>query len=378
MRRILLASNSAARLEQARAELHDKNTVCFLGDVKSGKTVSSSLLKHAVVNHFVPDRADDYQAIVSQGMDAINRSLGDMIMYRQFPASTLPVSDPQIVLDIYKMSGNGAGKFDIILRDSSGEHFFKYMLRECPDPCDRLQEILDYSSGPDKVGPLAHYVFARLYILTIDCSDAVALEHKQSLLANALLTLKKLHAAASLTQMDKIASPIAILFTKTDLLNGDAVSQSTTELLDRMPELKSALNRLHKGKLECFKVSISTCPESKHDQDERVKREKQTHDEKYADTSRRRRQIEAEISAKHSREQKKMENELGSADLEAHMSEYAEKLHRKLDSTPLPEDFDEEKVRRGQTHRPESPLAYTHEEYVRLIVWMISQLVGSR
>lgn len=130
MRRILLASNSAARLEQARAELHDKNTVCFLGDVKSGKTVSSSLLKHAVVNHFVPDRADDYQAIVSQGMDAINRSLGDMIMYRQFPASTLPVSDPQIVLDIYKMSGNGAGKFDIILRDSSGEHFFKYMLRE--------------------------------------------------------------------------------------------------------------------------------------------------------------------------------------------------------------------------------------------------------
>lgn len=96
MRRMSLARrNKAGRLEEARDELHDKNTVCFLGEVKSGKTVSSSLLKHALFNHFVPNHADDYQAIVSHGMDTINRSLGDMIIHREFPASTLPVSDPQ-------------------------------------------------------------------------------------------------------------------------------------------------------------------------------------------------------------------------------------------------------------------------------------------
>ena len=124
---MLLARNNARRLEAARDELHDKNTVCFLGEVKSGKTVSSSLLKHALFNHFIPNHADDYQAIVSQGMDTINRSLGDMIIHSEFPASTLPVSDPKVVLNVYKMSGIGAGKVEIILRDSSGEHFFTHL-----------------------------------------------------------------------------------------------------------------------------------------------------------------------------------------------------------------------------------------------------------
>lgn len=370
-----MASNTPSRLDKARAELHGKNTVCFLGDVKSGKTVSSSLLKHAAVNHFVPGRPGEYQAIVSQGMDVVNRSLGDMILHGQFPPSTLPVSDPQVVLDIYKMSGVGAGKFEIILRDSSGEHFFKYMLRECQDSSDRLHEVLDYSSGPDEVGPLAHYIFAKLYIITVDCSDVAALEHKQSLLTNAVATLHKLHSAASLTQKDKIATPIAILFTKADLLNEHDSSQSATSLLDRMPELKSALNLRHGGDLECFMVSVSTCAESRDDQDKRVEQKKEIFDRERAEAAGQRGAAEAEISAKCDRERKKVSN-LKGAELEAHMSKYEEKLRGGLVPVPSPEDFDEERVRKEQTHRPVLPLAYTHGEYVRLIVWIISQLVG--
>lgn len=373
-----LAEKSVARLEDVRAELHDKDTVCFLGEVKSGKTVSSSLLKHAVVNHFVPRHPDDYQAIVSQGMEAVNRSLGDIILHKQFPASTLPVDNPRVVLNIYKMSGNRAGKYEIILQDSSGEHFFNYLIQECHDPNNRLHEMLDQSLDSDKVSPLAYYIFARLYILTVDCSDIAALEHKQSLLANAITALHKLHTAASITRNKKIDSAIAIVFTKSDLLNGDDSSQSPTKLLDHMPELKTALNVLHGGALECFKVSISTCTESEHDRNERVEREKQLYDKEYAKTVGRRRAVEDKIAAMCARELKKMEDSYGYTDLEAHMSEYEEKLRGKMRLDPLPENFDKESVGQGQTHRPVSPLTYTHDEYVRLIIWIISQLVVLR
>ena len=379
MRRMSLARrNKAGRLEEARDELHDKNTVCFLGEVKSGKTVSSSLLKHALFNHFVPNHADDYQAIVSHGMDTINRSLGDMIIHREFPASTLPVSDPQVVLNVYKMSGIGAGKIEIILRDSSGEHFFTHLIKESIDSGDRLYNVLNSYHGPDKVGPLAHYIFAKLYILTVDCSDVASLAHKQSLLANAIVTLNKLHAAAKLTHNQKIDCPIAILFTKADLLNGNDADQPAKKLLEHMPELKSALDVKHGGALACFKVSISTHVESEHDKDKRVRRQKQLYDEEYAKVARLRRDVEEKISAECDRERKKMERDLGEADLEAHLSEYEEKLRNRLNPIPLPKEFDEEKVRKEQSYRPISPLTYTHDEYVKLIMWVISKLVGSR
>lgn len=376
--RTLLASNHAARLEDARAALHDKKTVCFLGEVKSGKTVSSSLLKHALVNHFVPERQNDYQSVVSQGMDTINSSLGEMIMHRRFPAATLPLSDPRVVIDIYKMSGGGTGKFEIILQDSSGEHFFNYLMAECGDPPARLREILEHSLGSDRVGPLAHYVFAKVYILAIDCSDVAALEHQQSLYANSIATLHKLHAAASLTHNEKIRSPIAILFTKADLLDDGDSSRSADDMLDAMPELKSALNLLHGGDLDCFKVSVSTSPETRGDQDERVERAKQDHYKKSAKAAELRKAADEAVAAKCDRERSRMEGNMTGVDLEAHMSEYEEKMRDKLDpKIPAPEQFDEESVRREQTRRPVKPLAYTHDEYVRLIMWVISQLVDS-
>ena len=373
-----MASNYAARLEEARAALHSKKTVCFLGEVESGKTVSSSLLKHALVNHFVPDHPHDYQSVVSQGMDTINRSLGEMIMHRRFPAATLPVSDPKVVLDIYKMSGAGAGKFEIILQDSSGEHFFNYLTSECRDPQARLRKMLDHPSGSGQVSPLAHYIFAKLYIITIDCSDIDALEHKQSLHANSIVTLHRLHTAASLTDNEKIKTPIAILFTKADLLNNNDSFQPATKLLDVMPELKSALGLHHGGNLACFKVSVSTSIESPHDQDERVEHARREYDMERAKAAERSRAADKEIAAKCDQERMRMEDNIADAALESHMSEYEGKLRNKLGSSiPIPKQFDEDKIRQEQTRRPDKPLAYTHEEYVRLIMWVISQLVGS-
>jgi len=76
----------------ARADLQDKNIVAFLGEVKSGKTVVSALLKHAIFNHFIPKRAGKYEAIVSEGMTSMNKILGDMLKNGKFPESTKPLS----------------------------------------------------------------------------------------------------------------------------------------------------------------------------------------------------------------------------------------------------------------------------------------------
>lgn len=373
-----MASNHAARLEDARAALHGKKTACFLGEVKSGKTVSSSLLKHALANHFVPDRPNDYQSVVSQGMDTINRSLGNMIMHGRFPAATLPASDHKVVLNIYKLSGGGAGKFEIILQGSSGEQFFKYLIGERRDPHALLCEMLEHSRGSGRVGPLAHYVFAKLYIITIDCSDIAALEHKQSLHANFIVTLHRLHTAASLTHDEKIKTPIAILFTKADLLSENDSPLPAAKLLDAMPELKSALALYHGGDLDCFKVSVSTSVESKNDEDERVEHARQEYDKERAKAAEQNRAVDEEIATKCAQERERAEGNTTDAALEAHMSEYEEKLRGRLGPTvPTPKQFDEDEIRREQTRRPDKPLAYTHEEYVRLIMWIISHLIAT-
>lgn len=377
IRCVLLASDLAVQLEGVRAALRDKNTVCFLGKAQSGKTVSSTLLKHAIINHFIPGRMHDYQAIVSQGMDTINRHLVDMIIEGQFPTSALPVSGPRVVLDVYKMSGPGAGKFEIILQDSSCENFFECLVKECPDPAGRLREMLE-PSGSGHVGPLACYIFAKLYILAIDCSAVATLEQQQSSLANAITTLHRLHTAASLTRNNKVVSPIAILFTKADLLSGDDSSYTATELLERMPELKSALDVLHEGTLDCFKVSISTQEESEDDRSKRVARAKQRHEREYTGAVVKRRSADEANSAMCAQERSRAEAEIGGADLEAHMRQHGEKQRRRIDSElPLPAKFDYDAARNAQTRRPELPLAYTHDEYVRLIMWIISQMVGS-
>lgn len=373
-----MASSYAARLEEARDALHGKKTACFLGEVKSGKTVSSSLLKHAVVNHFVRDCPSDYESVVSQGMDTINRSLGEMIMHGRFPAATLSVSDPKVVLNIYKMSGGGAGKFEIVLQDPSGEHFFRHLISECRDPHARLREVLDHSPESGRVGPLAHYVFARLYIITIDCSDIAALEHKQHLHANFIAALHGLHTAASLTHDEKIKAPIAILFTKADLLSEVDSPLPASKLLDAMPELKSALALYHGGDLDCFKVSVSTSAESKSDQDERVEHARREYDRERARAAEQSRAVDEEIAARCARERGRVKGNTAGAALEAHMSEYEERLRGKLRlNVTTPKQFDEGEIRREQTRRPDKPLAYTHEEYVRLIMWIISHLIAT-
>ena len=370
----MLANGSASQLEAARAALHTRTTVCIIGEAESGKTVSSSLPKHAIFNHFVPYHNDDYEAVVSQGKDSIDRSLADMFLHGRFPAAPPPCSDSRAVVTVYKLSGRGSGKFEIILHDPSGEDFFNYLTRECNNPDDRLREVLQHSSGPGEVGPLASYIFATMYVLVVDCSDVDALERKQSLLASAVTTLHKLRAAAGRARNGDVATPIAILFTKADLLDGPASSYTAGRLLDRMPDLKSALAASHWDSLDCFKVSVSTRAETGQNRAERPQREvprpAATHDEAAERHSGR----EGGATFGRTHDDAGLAESLGGADARARVPG-REGPHAGAAPKTSPSDGPaDEGNRAAQARHLETPLAYAHDEYFRLIMWIISRL----
>lgn len=377
MRNVLLPTRIVG-LKGVQAELYNKDMVCFLGEAKSGKTVSSTLLKHATFNYFAPLYEDMYVPIVSPGLESVNSRLGDMMIHGQFPASTHTPSHSGAVLNVYKISDRNTGIYEIIMPDSFAEQFFNYLVNECDDDTERHRKLLEHESESNGVGPLSYYIFARMYILTIDCSDLIALEQKQYLLANAITTLHKVHSAVGLTRNKKINSGIAILFTKVDLLSDRDSLQSPTNLLNRMPVLKSALDALHGGALECFKVSISTCAESDDDRDKRVIHEREIYKKECIEYTRRKEAAKDKFSGISAQERKQAGNDLRVSYHEFHMSMYDENLRKLECPPPALGDFDEEEVRKAQTRRPTTPLKYSHNEYVELVTWIVSRLVGYR
>ena len=157
-------------LQIARNEFHDKNIVSFLGDVKSGKTVVSALLKHSLFNHFIPKKSAQYQAVVSSGNTVMNNILGNMIEKGQFPPSTRPIDNPEVIIEIHKKIGRGSGKIELMLRDTSGENYSDYLVEEYSNHDKRIEDILTINAIDKKIGPLSYLIFSKIYIILIDCS----------------------------------------------------------------------------------------------------------------------------------------------------------------------------------------------------------------
>lgn len=359
-------------LSKASSKLHDENIITLLGEPDAGKTVASALLKHALFDKFIPLHRGRFEAIVSRGSEEIDEILKEMKIDCVFPPATTRVDAPRVELEIYKMNGEGAGKSRLMLQDSSGESYMDLLRREFDDSKQRLEAILTHNNENGDVGPLAPYVFSKVYLLVIECAKNRShwdVRHSSS----AVHALRQVHEKARLTLNGKVRTPMAILFTKSDVLPDSDQGKPASELLGYMPELQSALKIVHRGKLECFKLSVAVEQESPKDRDRRVSRLRQRANDALAlaraDYEERLAKFADEAAA---RERKKRSEFYGSEERVNEARSKAEQKFRSLNGKPALQ-FDESKES-GIKDKVKNGFHYSQDEYVRLIEWIIARL----
>ena len=370
-----MAKQTSDDLARARAELHDKNIITLLGEPDAGKTVASALLKHALFNKFIPMHGGRFQAMVSKGGTEIEDVLKGMKVGCIFPPATTRVDAPQVELEIHKMDGKGAGESKLMLQDSSGENYMALLRQEFDDPKQRLEAILAYNNENGNVGSLAPYVFSKVYLLVIECpSDSSHWDMHHS--SSTIFALRQVHEEAQLTHNGKVRTHIAILFTKSDTLADTDRNRPASEFLERMPELKSALEIVHGGDLECFKLSVEVEKESPEDVSRRVSRlQQRAQDNLEREQIKYKEKLNAFVAENAARARKEKASEYGKAALEQHVKDVKSRAEQRfcaLNKAPVLE-FDEDKENKLK-HKVKAGFKYSQDEYVRLIEWIIARL----
>lgn len=358
-------------LSKARDNLHDENIVTLLGEPDAGKTVASALLKHALFAKFIPFHGGRFEAMVVKGAETADRVLREMKAECAFPSATPSVDAPQVELEIHKMNGEVASKIKLVLQDSSGEACMDLLHEEFDDPEERLEAILEKNRNGD-VGPLAPYVFSKVYLLVIGCPDGNS-DWDLNRSPSAVHALRQVHRAAKLTHNDKVRTHIAILFTKSDKLNDSDRIKPASALLESISQLKSALNIVHGGKLECFKLSVDVELESPEDRDRRVSRLRQRANDALAlalgEYEEKMAKFADEAAA---RERKKRSGYSGVEEYVEEARSKAEQKFRSLNAEPTLK-FAESKES-GIKHKVKQGFNYSQDEYVRLIEWIVARL----
>lgn len=250
-----------ALIDRTRSKFEDNNIVAFLGTVGSGKTVVSALLYYQLIKDWIPKSNERWEAVANSGDDEINEIIRDMKQGR-FPNATLQNNFPQLTVNIYSMEGRPS-ESKLILRDISGENFTDMLTQD-----ENTDEILYNLLTEDG----AYLAYAKQYVIMIDCGIRKDWDTDICRVAKMLAKIKEIKQKIHhLSNDEPIHAPIAIVFTKTDLLTPAEQELSPKELLAKYPALRSSLAINHdKNRLNCFKVKVESKKESDDEEKERV------------------------------------------------------------------------------------------------------------
>ncbi len=357
--------DSAKLLEVAKQQLKDKNIVAFIGESYCGKTVVSALLKFTLSNYFVPKSNGEFEAEVTKGNNIISSIIKRMMHHGFFPPHTLPYHKSPIMIDIYNTSGFG-GKIELILRDMSGEDYEDYLTTEYENADDRISDLLSEGKADgESYSPLSHLIFSKIYVILVDCSKYNEWITEQSNYALMIRVLKQLKEKAEEISDGKFTAPIAIVFTKADLLPEEKKNVKASELINVMPELVSALHINHKGLIEYFLVSVNT--EKATPEDIAQMRVLEQDDKKFTEETIQERLKRVFETAKKNAIQSGLDeqqsilkaNEIKKAELEKIEAE-----KKQFENLP------------NQIFKLKKPITYSNSEYIRFISWIIERLLS--
>ena len=253
------------QIEAKRKEYEDKHTIAFLGQVSSGKTVMAALVKHTLAKLWIPSTNGKWEAVSRSGQDEINEIIRKM-KKGIFPSPTPSENYPKLVIDIVRMEGLPI-KLELVLHDMSGENY-----------ADLLTSS-SYSSVNDRLAAMflknADYlVFAKKYVIMIDCDQKDDWDTDIAKVGPMISRIKEIKQKIhNFDSHQKIQSPIAIVFTKADLLSEEDKTKSAKELAKEYPELVSSLNINHdQESVKFFKMSVSARRETQTEAVERIRK----------------------------------------------------------------------------------------------------------
>lgn len=247
---------TAGILNAAKEDFVDSSIIAFLGDSDSGKTVAATLFKDAMFAHFLSKFEDKFAANLIKGYDVLSASESSMFSGR-WPAATPEGTTYEIEFEVENKEELGSRAI-LKIRDIDGEDYNELILGPDLDPKIRIREVLTRGKTANQsYGPMAYFIFAKIYVLLIDCqlyNKWKMLDLRQAQAINSILQFKE---AIDQLKEGKIPNPIAILLTKSDQLPKEMLSSTPEELIKQnMPQFYHTLKNKHIGNRGFFTSRI--------------------------------------------------------------------------------------------------------------------------
>ena len=247
-----------ATIPKAKKDFENDLMVAFLGEKYSGKTVACALIKDALTMHYEKYSNGEYIGISTDGSTRMNK-LMDKLTNEEFPAKTLLSEATPMTLEI--VSTKEGNIIEVILRDMAGEQRKDLLEREFPSVEEGLETIFKTAiiEGKD-YGLLTHVIFAKIYLIVIDCSkfnDDNKRRMEESYVKETIRHLFSYKDKIGTLVNNRINDPIAFLFTKYDQLPEEK-QKPPGDLLEELSEVTGALKRYHLGEVACFKSSVDS------------------------------------------------------------------------------------------------------------------------
>lgn len=242
-----------ATILSASKTIQDENNVAVLGPTGSGKTVFITLMSHAMDNHFL-DEHPELRAHPKAGrpfLEACENSMRD----GEFPERTQQLSRDKIIFEM-RGTGSTATSIEFKLPDISGEDYKNMCLGEEIRGDERVVKVCDMGKAKGETyGQMIYAIYAKMYVILLDCSKLNEWEKLQTQYNQALTTIQDFKIVTKAATNRRISVPIAIVLTKADTLENKDISPN--ELVHKyMRRFYNTLEDIHVGKREYFMVYV--------------------------------------------------------------------------------------------------------------------------
>ena len=252
-----MSDKAPTLLKTASSIFEPQNIMAFIGNSGSGKTVVGTLLKDAIYSHFIKQHEDQFGFNLIKGSDILEETEEYIFDKKVFPPETDPGTQSELKFEITRKGPMG-GKIITQIRDLSGEDFKKVFLGDDLLPSVRVNNILTDKEKTESYGPLSFLIFAKLYVIVLDCAEFSHwrnMDTRHAQLLNSILGFKKVLGE---TENDEFSTPIAVILTKTDTLKNGIEGSAEEMVKNNLKQFYHTLNLIHKGEHKFFAMFIDS------------------------------------------------------------------------------------------------------------------------
>lgn len=366
--------NTEQLISSAKSDIGNDPVIAFVGKTRYGKTVVSTLLYDALFQYFIPHNNGKFTAAVVRGFDTIYQT-HKLMTEGKFPPGTFG-QRPEVLIEISNTDLAG-GKVELLLRDLSGEDNHELLSTERNPASEQANAVLSYRSGSSSYGPFAYLLFAKLYVIMVDCSKYNEWRSEGTKFGQIVKTIFDMKTVLNEIYNKKMVAPIAILLTKSDKLPENIRNLPADEIVKHhTPILYSALENYHAGERDYFKVSVDTEQANDIEFAQMKNNLKQDLERTLLiERTELERQINEEVAkAIASTKTQAIQNGVSPEVAEQQAQNAGEEKRKSLTAIPsdtLPTKIPTDEELKEKLQKIKIPLVYTHTEYIRFISWIL-------